>query len=128
MQETGFFKSTYPDSSYRVTFSHVDNFECQDLDEEFHLNEMVERLEYGSRMDSVQFKLLSAERFEVDGRPFGIIAFRRFMSTPMFQSTMVWGFVRVDSINLQVEYECARKNCEGFVQEMTESLRSIRVN
>ncbi len=126
-QESGFFQLEHPDSSYRVTFSHYyypDCFGQWKVD----LDHIVAFYKKGAEMDSVDLKVFSAKRININGIPFDVLAFRtQLVPRQKYPSTLIWGYASIDSVDLQVEYECAMKNCDLFIEKMGESLNSITV-
>ncbi|SKC84996.1 hypothetical protein SAMN05660236_4777 [Ohtaekwangia koreensis] len=128
IQESGFIHKTSPDSSYRLTFSHIDNYNCQDSTWKVDLKGVVKGLELRSKMDSVQFRLISLDKVEINKLTFDILTFKTdLLPRQKYQSILIWGFTKVNGIDLKVEYECANKNCDSFIDKMNESLKSLRV-
>jgi len=127
-KESGFFYPTYPDSSYRLTFSHIYKYDCQNSEGKVNLQEIVTGLEERAKKYRFDFKLFSLDNVNINGLPFDIIKFKTdLLPEQKYQSTLIWGFTKIDTIHLKVEYECASKNCDSFIEKMNESLESIRV-
>ena len=127
-RKVGFSYPTYPDSSYHLTFSHIYMYDCQDSEGRVKLKELIRREEERAKSRGFDFKLFSSESVNINGQAFDIIKFRtNLLPKQKYHSTLIWGFTRVDNIYLKVEYECASKNCDSFIERMSESLESIRV-
>lgn len=126
-QESG-FKLELPDSSYRVTFSHYHYADC--IGEwKADLDKMIAYYRNKAEQDSVDFQVFSAARIDINEIPFDVLAFKTDLELKQkYQSTLIWAFATIDTVELQVEYECALKNCDFFVEKMGESLRSIKVS
>lgn len=127
-QESGFFYLTYPDSSYRLTISHVNKYACTDRNWKADLQKIIWAYEARAKMDTVSFKVYSAEEAEINGATFQILTFKTdLLPRQKYQSTLLWAFTKIDSIDIKVEYECASKNCDSFIEKMNESIKSIKV-
>lgn len=127
-KESGFFYLSYPDSTYRLTFSHIDKYDCQDTVWEIDLNRLIAGWECRSKIDSIEFNVISSERTEINGLTFSILTFiTDAVPKGKYQSTLLWGFTKINGIDLKVECECASKDCDSFIGKMNETLKSIRI-
>ena len=128
IKESGFIHKTFPDSSYRLTFSHIDKYDCQDSTWKVDLNELIKGYELKSKMDSVEFNVISSDKVEINGLTFDILAFKTdLLPRQKYQSKLIWGFTKIGGIDLKVECECAGKTCDSFVEKMSKSLKTMRL-
>lgn len=128
-EESGFFYAIYPDSSYRLTVSHLVNLECDKSPWPPDLEQMAKGLEARSKHDSVEFIMYSTEHKNIQGIDFYTIRFKTdLLPEQAYQSTVIRSFFHTNGINLKVEFECASNNCDRFIERMNKSLESIRVS
>ena len=127
-QESGFFYASYPDSSYRLTFTHSAHLECDESPWSVDLDDMIKGLQVQAEADDIEFIVYSSEHKKIDNTDFHTLRFRTdLVPKQAYPSTLIRSFFRVNNINVKVEFECASKGCDKFLARMNRSLESITV-
>jgi hypothetical protein len=129
IKESGFMSSEYPDSSYRVTFSHVHPFtECVDEFPVDTIFDNLKSLELSAQAMREEFVGYDEGVIEANGINLHFVKFRTVLvPAQKYPSTILRAFFVVKKAVYRVEYECARSNCDGFFERMENSLKSIKV-
>lgn len=129
VEESGFFPDL-PDSSYSLTFWHIDKYDCRDVATGKFLDQdtLVMRLQAISNTDSLDFRLIGKSIEEIGGITYNIIKYSMCkIPQQKYPTTSLRAEVFVDSVELFVWYECASSDCKEFVPRMEKSMRSIRI-
>lgn len=130
IKEDGFIKKETPDSSYSLTFLHINRYNCKDLMYEEDLDTLVMKYEEAAeRGNTTVFQVFKKESKDVNGTKFKTLEYRTdlFKYTEKYPSTYITSFVYLDSIELTIIYECSSKNCDSFITDMEKSLETIKI-
>jgi hypothetical protein len=126
LKESGFFHPEYPDSSYSLTFFHIDKYECKDVfigktDLDSWVNIMTKR-------DSL-FELYYKSERKINDIEHSVIAYKMNMTEMgySYPSVIIQSNIYVDSVAMRIIYECVSKDCDNFVTRMKKSLQTIKV-
>lgn len=133
LKETGMFHARIPDSLFQFTIFHKAKRNCEDhwkitqssVDSLASLMEAKYEEAFVGR-DSITW--LNKEMLIIDNQTFVLLAYKSKSAYPfrmpgipvMLEATTV-----IDGEVLNFVCECSRSNCEGFVEKMTKSLKSI---
>lgn len=129
INESGFFHIKYPDSSYRLTITHTDNYDCKGDWPSGEPADVLTSLTQQAQRDSVEFVAISGERKDIHGITFEILAYRtHLLPRQKYLSTLLTAVTVMDGVDITIEYECASKTCNDFVIAMKRSLSTIRIS
>ena len=130
-QETGFFWTSYADSTYRITFKHVEKFDCkEEMDYEKwgtpkeYLNKIIER----AKEDKMQIDTLFSKYENVNQRKYILCAYNLNEGYKNGYSTnYLKAITTVDSNLIVITADCRSKKCNGFIERMTQSIKTINI-
>jgi hypothetical protein len=134
-KEGGSTKDVFPDSSYRFSVLHTNDFACtpryrRDIDT-VYLLEKTALLERFYLNNGINFNWIHREVKTIDGRPFMIFAFRtneqQNSSAQDKLITQLSAFTHLDSLYIGFSYKCSPGDCEKFIPRMLKSLESTRI-
>lgn len=130
IKESGFFYKIWPDSSYRLTFSHINKYDCKDvaIGKEIDLDIQEASMRDYAQKDSALFELFSKSRSEINGVKFTIFEFKTDVyPRQKYPSTFISADIFIDSLEMHISYECAGNDCELFLPRMKKSLQTIKI-
>lgn len=135
LKETGMFHAHLPDSLYQFTIFHKVRRNC---DGQWRITQNsvdslvglmnIRNAEAFVGGDSIVW--LNKERLHIDKRDFILLAYRSKTAYPYRDTgavTILEAITIVDNEVLNFVYECSGINCEGFIEKMTISLKSIHI-
>lgn len=114
-------------SCYQLTFSHIDNYECQGAmggDIWIGASSRKER--------AARHQLDYSEYFEKDedinGIPFSMVAYKMGLGKDSkYPIVFISAITLIDNIPIRVTGECLGSDCEDFISRMEKVIRTVKI-
>lgn len=128
-KESGFFFREFQDPCYQLTFSHVDDFDCQHPNDFEELSNRITAMEVLAKEDDTVFELRAAEDTVISGHRIQIIAYKTEFqwNEHKYPITLISGVSEIEGRQIRVDCACAGDRCERFVTTMKRSIHSIKL-
>ncbi|MEY5047000.1 MAG: hypothetical protein RLZZ175_359 [Bacteroidota bacterium] len=138
-KETGFYWSSYVDSTYRITLKHVEKFACKNgMDHERMLDASVclQRIYEFSKMDNpiVNIDTIFSKNKIINHQKFSIYAYKLKEDnrithdfTNGYWTHYIKAITVIDSNLIVFTADCRIKNPKGFIQRMEKSFETINL-
>jgi predicted DNA-binding protein with PD1-like motif len=137
--ESGFFWTSYVDSTYRITLKHIEGFRCKsDIDNDI-MNDTINYLKHLYNdakilYPKINIDTLNLKKIRVNNRNFILYSYRikeDFHVTKNFTNgywtNYLVALTEIDGNLLDFTADCRSNNCDGFIQKMEKSLETIMI-
>ncbi len=130
-KETGFFWTSFADSTYRITLKHVEGYVCKS---EMNFEKMIPAAEYpkilATRAESMKQKLdfLYLKEEKINGITFRLCAYRLNENYKNgYWTHYIKGTTIIDSNIIVFEADCRAKNCDNFIDRMEKTISTVKI-
>jgi hypothetical protein len=137
--ETGFFWTSFVDSTYRITLKHVEGFDCKSEMDNEKLIESQNHLEliyrkFKSDNPKVSIDTIFQKQIIIKGQSFTLYSYRLkedYYITHNFYNGYWTDYLKaltvIDGNLLVLTADCRTKNNSGFIQRMEKSFETISI-
>jgi len=130
-KETGFFWTSYADSTYRITVKHVEKFNCKlnmDYEKIVTPEEYKQRLLKKAEYDHKPIKITYIKEIKIDNKQFLLSAYRvdeKYKNG--YWTDYIKASTIVDSNMIVFTADCRANNCKEFIGRMEKTLKTIKI-
>jgi hypothetical protein len=126
-KESGFFYKQYSDSCYQLTFSHIENYECQGAMGGDIWIRASSRKEWAAS-HGLDYTEYFEKDEEINGLPFSLVAYKMELGKNWkHQIVFISAITLIDDIPVSITGECLGSHCEEFVRRMEKVIKTVKI-
>lgn len=130
-KETGFFWTSFADSTYRLTFRHIEKYDC--TTETGNVNWITSKeyllgLVKGAHMQKERLDTIFSEDATINGRDFVVAAYTRDENYKNgYVTHYIDAFTTIDGNLIRITADCRTSDSKGFIDRMNNVIRTIQI-
>ena len=130
-KETGFFWTSFADSTYRLTIKHVEKYDCKlgmDHENWSTRSEYMQRILKRAKSDLEQIDTLFSDSTEINGNNYILCAYKlNEHYKNEYKTNYIKAITNIDSNLIVFTADCRARDCNDFIDRMNKSIRTIRI-
>ena len=130
-KETGFFGTSYADSTYRLTFEHVEEFDCKSNKNNrifMSPDEYREALELKAKSDGKSININYIKELKINEKIFLLCAYQIDESyINKYLTHYLKGITMIDGNAIRITADCRTGDCNDFIESMENTFETIRI-